>query len=144
MTFNISSIENWKAHTFFERAQKMGGRTCQLLWQYGIASLVPSILNVVFLLLLFREDMKLDQASKYEIIFVLIQFYPQWKALRFLFNFIRNGSESLLNEAKDHFDKDIGSLEPFIESAFQVNEPFFILSFKVSFIYPKLEVTNIS
>ena len=129
MRFNISSLENWKTNTFFNRAQKMGGRTCRLLWQYGIASLVPCILNVVFHLLLFREDMKLDQASKYEILFVLIQFYPQWKAIRFLFNFIRNGSESLLNEAKDQFDKDIGSLEPFIESAFQVCTPFLIFNF---------------
>ena len=78
--------------------------------------------------------MKLDQASKYEILFVFIQFYPQWKTLRFLFSFIRNGSESLLNEAKDRFDKEIGSLEPFIESAFQVNTPFLISSFKALLI----------
>ena len=129
MRFNISSLENWKTNTFFNRAQKMGGRTCRLLWQYGIASLVPSILNVVFHLLLFREDMKLDQASKYEILFVFIQFYPQWKALRILFSFICNGSESVLNYAKDQFDKDIGSLEPFIESAFQVCAPFLIFNF---------------
>ena len=53
--------------------------------------------------------------------FVLFQFYPQWRTLRFLFNYLRDGNEEKFNKAKDEFDINLGSIEPFMESAYQVS-----------------------
>ena len=83
-------------------------------------SLVPIFLNLIFHMLLFIDDLKCDKASKPEILFVLGQFYPQWKTFKFLYNYIKDKNEPHLNEAKKHFDTQVGSLEPFLESAVQV------------------------
>ena len=76
---------------------------------------------MIFHLLLYLEDVKSKKASKVEIIFVFCQFYPQWKTIRFLFDYLRDRNEDKLNTAKDNFDKHVGSLEPFMESAIQVS-----------------------
>ena len=88
---------------------------------YGITSIVPIILCMIFHLLLFVEDVKLNRAFKIEIVFVFCQFYPQWKTLKFLYSYLRDGNEEELNRSKDNFDIHVGSLEPFIESALQVS-----------------------
>ena len=42
---NISNLDDWKKQTFYARGVKLGGKTCHLLWQYGLASLVPIFLK---------------------------------------------------------------------------------------------------
>ena len=75
-------------------------------------------------MLLFIDDLKFDRAYKPEVIFVFGQFYPQWKTIKFLYNYIKDKNETRFNEAKDHFDAQVGSLEPFLESAVQVGSRF--------------------
>ena len=118
---NISNIEEWYSKTFYYYGQKIGGKICQLLIIYGMASIIPIIICIIFHLLLYLEDVKSKEASKLEIIFVFFQFYPQWKTIRFLFDYLRDRNEDKLNDAKDSFDKNVGSLEPFMESAIQVS-----------------------
>ena len=124
---NISSLDAWKQETYYSGGVKSGGKTCQLLQQYGLASLVPILLNLTFHILLFLDDVKFGIASKKEAVFVLCLFYPQWKTLRFLYDYLRNEDENKLNKAKNDFDRDVGALEPFLESAFQVSLYFKIL-----------------
>ena len=117
---NITNLNDWKEKKFFIYGIKVGGKTCQDLWNYGIASLVPILLNLIFHLFVYLDDLKLEKASMWEIVFILIQFYPQWKTIKYLVTFIKNRDESQLNEEMDDIDLRIGSIEPFIESAFQV------------------------
>ena len=118
---NISDLNDWKEQAFVDGGIKFGGKICKLLLQYGTLSLAPISLSLTFHLLLFLKDTKQGHTSNCEIIFVFLQFYPQWKTLRFLFKFIMDRDENRLNQEKDHFDKQIAGLEPFTESAFQVN-----------------------
>ena len=118
---NISNLEQWKESTFYDYGVKLGGKTCAILHQYGLISLVPIILNFIFHMLLFIDDLKFDRAYKPEVIFVFGQFYPQWKTIKFLFNYIKDKNETRFNEAKENFDTQVGSLEPFLESAVQVS-----------------------
>ena len=118
---NITNLNDWKDKTFYVLGIKVGGKTCQNLWLYGISSLVPILLNLTFHLFVYLDDLKLEKSSMWEIVFVLIQFYPQWKTMKFLVKFIKNRDESQLNEEMDDIELRIGSIEPFIESAFQVD-----------------------
>ena len=63
---------------------------------------------------------KKTYAFKFEVFFVLLQFYPQWRTVRFLGEYIYNRNEDQLNRAKEKYDIQVGALEPFLESAFQV------------------------
>ena len=118
---NITHLNDWKEKTFFIFGTKVGGKTCQNLIYYGLASLVPILLNLTFHLFVYLDDLKLEKTSTWEILFILIQFYPQWKTIKCLVKFIKDRDEKHLQEELDDIGLRIGSIEPFIESAFQVS-----------------------
>ena len=90
------------------------------MWQYGLASLVPILINMIFHMFAYMEDLKLENAILPESIFVLLNCYPQYKCLKFLVKFLLNRDEEKLQQDKNNFDSQIGLLEPFLEAAFQV------------------------
>ena len=118
---NISNLQDWNRNTFYHYGIKLGGETCNLLWQYGIVSLIPIIIHAIFNVLVFLEDIKGGKVYYVEFVFVMALFYPQWKTIRFLGEYLYHRNENVLNEAKDRFDSDVGSLEPFLEAGFQVS-----------------------
>lgn len=123
---SITNLSYWRQETFFKHGIKLGGKTCELLWKYGIASLVPILINMIFNVLVFLDDIETGKTSKFEFIFVIALFYPQWKTLRFLTEYLYHKNEAKLNEEKEKFDNHVGSLEPFLESAFQVGNLLYI------------------
>ena len=91
------------------------------MWQYAIVSLIPIIIHAIFNVLVFLEDIRGGKVYYVEFVFVMALFYPQWKTIRFLGEYLYHRNENELNEAKDRFDSDVGSLEPFLEAGFQVS-----------------------
>ena len=70
---------------------------------------------------IFFDDYQKKKASVFELILVLLLFYPQWKTLKFLYSYwMDHRDEKKLEKDKDDFDRDVSSLEPFLESAIQV------------------------
>ena len=119
--FNISSLEDWKQKTIYHSGVKYGGKTCRLLWIYGIASLVPILINIVFTLQVYLEDVKIGKATKVESALVLLACYPQFKCLKFAIRFLfHKDVKKFDQENNEHYDR-LGSLEPFLEAAFQVS-----------------------
>ena len=86
------------------------------------SNIVPITLNMIFNLLVYLDDLNAGYAFKCEVFFVLLQFYPQWRTVRFLGEYIYNRNEDQLNRAKEKYDIQVGTLEPFLESAFQVRK----------------------
>ena len=124
--FNISSVRDWSKATFFEYGRKLGGKTCQLLRIYGIAYLVPIVVTLTFNLLVYLEEIKNGTASKIEVVFVILQFYPQWKTICFLWEYIYYQNEVQFTNSRKNFDATLGGLEPYLEAAFQVGHSYFI------------------
>ena len=120
---NISTLDTWQ-QDIYNYGIKYGGKTCQHLWWYGLATLVPILFNLTFNMLVFLEDIKLGNASKKDIVFVLAMSYPQWKTVKFLFEYIHHKNEARQDKAKKDFDDRVGLLEPFLEAAFQVSSSF--------------------
>ena len=79
---------------------------------------------MIFNIFVFLDDLNEGCVFKAEIVFVFILFYPQWRTLRFLGTYLYRRDEDQLNRAKEKFDVQVGSLEPFLEAAFQVREHF--------------------
>ena len=119
-TLNISNFDQWKHNTFYSHGKKVGGETCFLLWNYGIACLIPPALNLIFHIFIFVEDLKSGSAWKFEFLFVILLFYPQWKTIRFLTEYCLNKDETQLKDAQSSFSEQFGHVEPFLESGFQV------------------------
>ena len=119
---NISDLDDWKQNTYYVDGIKHGGHVCDFLWKFGLTSLVPIIVNMIFNVFVFFDDLNGGSAFRVEIMFVFILFYPQWRTIRFLVEYLYNGDENQLNRAKEKFDVHVGALEPFLESAFQVRK----------------------
>ena len=118
----IHDLKTWKFQTEFMHGNiKVGGDTCNLLQIYGWTILIPILFNLSFNIVIFVKDLKTGKAGAYEIIPLLCLFYPQWKILKLLCNYaFGHRNEDQLGTDTKEFDRDVSSLEPFLESAFQV------------------------
>ena len=47
--------------------------------------------------------------------------YPQWKSIKILLAYFEHQNEEELQKDKEKFDRNLGTLEPFLESAVQVS-----------------------
>ena len=128
---NISSLDQWKHNTFLIHGKKLGGETCYLLWDYGVANVVPTALNLIFHMFIFVEDLKSGTAKLFEIVFVILFFYPQWRTIRFLAEYFFHKDETQLLEDKEKYSTTFGHVEPFLESAFQVSRDLFLQQIKI-------------
>ena len=128
---NISNLDQWKHNTFFHHGKKLGGETCYLLWFYGVANVVPTALNLIFHMFIFVEDLKSGTAKLFEIVFVILFFYPQWRTIRFLAEYFFHKDETQLLEHKEKYSTTFGHVEPFLESAFQVSRDLFLQQIKI-------------
>ena len=120
-TLNISSLTDWKEQTFYSYAKTFGGKVCTYLWSLGLASLVPILINIFYNILVYLEDVASGDATKWESIFLPFAFYPQAKCLKILFQYLIHKDGKRFQRETLSYDKRIGFLEPFLESAFQVS-----------------------
>ena len=117
----IRDLNEWKTNSNFMFAIRVGGKNCKMLELYGWAMAIPLILSLLFNIFGFYNDMKNGDATKYDILPLIFLFYPQWRSLKILGKFIfYHRDEGQLNSDMNKFDKQLGSLEPFLESAIQV------------------------
>ena len=130
---NISNLDEWKHNTFFSNGKKLGGETCYLLWDYGVVNVVPTALNLMFHMFIFVEDLKSGTVKLFEIIFVILFFYPQWRTIRFLTEYCNHKDETQLREDKDNYTSNFGHVEPFLESAFQVSRCLVLRHIKIEY-----------
>ena len=121
-TTTIHDYETWKTTSDYVSGYgKVGGKLCDLLRYYGWSILIPLLLNMAFSFKIFFDDYQKKKASVFELILVLLLFYPQWKTLRFLYSYwMDHRDEKKLKKDNDDFARDVSSLEPFLESAIQV------------------------
>ena len=119
---NIYNLELWKNTTTFRGGIKYGGPICSSLSTYGWFLLVPILLNALFNLFVFKNDLGTGKANKFEIIPILLLCYPQYKTFKFLWMYIFcHRDEAVLNRDKEEHDRDVAPLEPFLESCLQVS-----------------------
>ena len=92
---------------------------CNLLQIYGFLILMPIITLLFFTTVQFFYD---DKATKYEALFLPFLVYPQWKIIKYLANYaIYHKDEKQLEADKKEAERNVTSLEPFVEAAIQVS-----------------------
>ena len=118
----IVDLNTWKTNTEYVSGYgKVGGKLCQLFIYYGWTISIPILINLAFSLKLFSDDYKKNNASLSELITVVFLFYPQWKTLRYLANYLfYHRDEEKLEKDRNDFDRDVSTVEPFLESSLQV------------------------
>ena len=116
------NLKEWRAIDIYNQGQNWGGRLCTSLHTYGWSILIPVIIHSMFGLLLCYNDIKSRKSQYFEIIFALFSVYPQWKVIKMWIRFAKgNINEEQLIEEKNVLDGSVSSIEPFVESCFQVH-----------------------
>ena len=117
----FGNLDVWKTKNIYESgATKIGGKDCYLYRLYSKSMLIPIVLNLLFSVVTFYHDVKSGNADKFEITFLLLLFYPQWKMLKTLIKYLKNKDEQELIENVAQNDKEFPLFEPFCESGPQV------------------------
>ena len=117
----ISDLNKWRKSSEYVNGARIGGLICELLQIYGASILIPILLNLTFSIILFVNDFRDKKANWFEMIPVVFLVYPQYKTLKFLAQFLLiHQNENLLFNEKEEYDKTVGTIEPFLESCFQV------------------------
>ena len=118
---SITNLTEWRKKTEYYTGRKVGGFTCYLLQIYGWSILIPIILNSSFSIVMFINDFRDQKATIFEIIAIFFAFYPQYKNIKFLAQYLFiHRNENILKEDKEVNDRTVANREPFLESCFQV------------------------
>ena len=119
-TTSITNLMKWRTTTDYSVGIKIGGKTCGLLQIYGISMLIPILLNFSFNVVLFVNDLRKKRANIFEIVPLLLLFYPQYKTIKFLAQYLKNRDENILKKEIESHDRTVSQLEPWLESSLQV------------------------
>ena len=103
-----------------EGSARVGGRNCHLLRVYAWTMFIPILINLLFSGVIFYNDWRSGFSSKYEVPFLLLLLYPQWRTLKILMRYFTHKEEKELANQLDENDKEVSFIEPFCESGMQV------------------------
>ena len=119
----IYDLKSWQTTIGYDNGQiRVGGKNCHMLRLYAWSMVVPIAINFLFSGVIFYMDVKSEFSSKYEVPFLLMLLYPQWRTLKILTKFLMHQNTEELTNQLDNNDKDVSFIEPFCESGFQVGE----------------------
>merc|ERR1712038_1285057 len=97
---------------------------------------IPILVNLIFSGLIFYNDWRSGLSSKYELPFLLLLLYPQWRTLKILMRYFTHKEEEELANQLDENDKEVSFIEPFCESGMQVLTSLCII-FTTEAFFPK-------
>ena len=117
----VKDLSSWKTANIGSGGRQLGGKNCQLIRVYSKTLMIPIAINLVFNALIFYHDIRTGSASKFEILFLILLFYPQWRTMKILMKYCRHKDEQKLEENIIENDRDVPLFEPFCESGFQVS-----------------------
>ena len=131
----IHDFKSWKSNITYDKfyGGKVGGKNCRMLRIYSWSMAIPILMNLFFSSVIFCTDLKSGVTTKYEGLFLIFLFYPQWKTLKILVGYFFHKNEATLTNQLDENDKQVSFIEPFCESGLQVCS-FIICSFKLSYL----------
>ena len=125
-TNKIQDLDSWYENIDYYLGARVGGRVCSLLQIYGLSILIPILMNFAANVVVFYNDITNDRVKWFEAIPLLLLVYPQWRVLRYLGSYLFfHGDETKLEQDKVAYERDVGTLEPYLEAAIQV-KPLFI------------------
>ena len=141
--FHLDGIYNlklWEKAMGYDNGQiRVGGKNCHMLRLYAWSMVVPILINFLFNGVIFYMDVKSEFSTNYEVPFLLMLLYPQWRTLKILIKFLMHQNKEDLTNHLDENDKDVSFIEPFCESGFQVGKFSFSMCFSLDVI---LKVNN--
>ena len=84
--------------------------------------MIPILMNFAANVVVFYNDVNSNQAKWMEFIPLLLLVYPQWRVLKLLGSYLFvHGDETKLEQDKVAYERDVGTLEPYLEASIQVN-----------------------
>merc|ERR1711994_629662 len=120
-------LKLWKSSIVYDTyGTRYGGKNCRLLRIYSWSMAIPILINLFFSSVIFYIDLKSGESTNYEIPFLILLFYPQWRTFKILVRYFFHKSDEELTNQLDENDKQVSFIEPFCESGLQVSHLFHI------------------
>ena len=82
----IKDFSSWKENKDFIHGRTVGGKLCKAMRYYALSLIVPIALNFIFTFFAWLVDYRNGETHFATILIVGLQFYPQWRALRYMYS----------------------------------------------------------
>ena len=82
----IKDFSSWKENKDVIHGRTVGGKICKAMRYYAMSLIVPIALNFIFTFFAWLVDYRNGDTHFATILLVCFQFYPQWRALRYMFS----------------------------------------------------------
>ena len=82
----IKDFSTWKENKDFIHGRTVGGKLCNAIRYYALSLIVPIALNFIFTFFAWLVDYRNGETHFATLLTVGLQFYPQWRALRYMFS----------------------------------------------------------
>ena len=82
---------------------------------------MPILINLLFSSVIFYIDLKSGVSTKYEVPFLILLLYPQWRTMKILVQYFFHKNVEELADQLDENEKQVSFIEPFCESGLQVS-----------------------
>ena len=130
----IHDLESWKSKINYFYGRRYGGKNCRLLRIYSWSMAIPILINLLFSSVIFYMDLKSGVSTKYEVLFLVLLFYPQWRTFKILVKYFFHKDDEELTNQLDENEKQVSFIEPFCESGLQVSQYLIFISFYFKFV----------
>ena len=91
---------------------------CSLIQAIAYAMIVPILLNLMFSVNHWRDDYTKGKTTLWAIPILVMHAYPQWQVLRLIYT--NWGSPKQMEKEYAKWEREVGMVEPFVESILQV------------------------
>ena len=119
---DIYDLESWKLTIDYDfYGVRVGGKNCRMLRIYSWLMAIPILINLLFCSVIFYLDLKSGVSTIYEVPFLILLFYPQWRTCKVLAKYFFHKSDEELKVQLDKNEKEVSFIEPFCESGLQVS-----------------------
>ena len=82
----MKNYSTWKENKDIIHGRTVGGKLCTTLRYYALSLIVPMILNFMVTLFAWFRDYKNGHTHFVTLFLAILQFYPQWRVLRYQFS----------------------------------------------------------
>ena len=121
VSHKIYDQTSWLSEIDYVQGVPVGGKICLEKVIYGGCMVIPLLLNWLYVLKVWIKDYRSQKTTAATAIFGITLTYPMVQVMRYLSLW---KDEPRMMEEKERFERDVATLEGFLESILQVGNCF--------------------
>ena len=131
---------SWSNQSVYMEGNLIGGQVCRMHITLGYCTLIPILLNWLFVLKVWSSDLQNNTTSRRTFIFGVTATYPIFLVLKYLSAW---KNKEQMKQQKERFEREVATAEGYLESILQVGNYLYTIFVYFISIQPLLAVQHL-